>query len=43
MRAKGNPFHPNVVLGFYDWFNNLSGTSMQIKDGAVLHNEVAYF
>ena len=25
MRAKGNPFHPNVVLGFYDWFNNLSG------------------
>ena len=43
MRAKGNPFDPTAVLGCYDWFNNASGTSMQMKDGALLHNEVAYF
>jgi|HubBroStandDraft_4_1064222.scaffolds.fasta_scaffold65315_2 hypothetical protein len=43
MRAKGNPFDPTDVLGCYDWFNNASGTSMQMKDGALLHNEVAYF
>jgi len=43
MRAKGTPFDPNAVLGFYNWFINSSGTSMQMKDGAVWHNEVAYF
>lgn len=43
MRAKGNLFDPNAVLGLYDWFNNSSGTSMQMKDGAVLRNEAAYF
>ena len=41
--TEGNPSDPNAVLGFYNWFNNSSGTSMQMKDGAVWHNEVAYF
>jgi hypothetical protein len=43
MRAKGNSFDPNAVLGFYNWLNSSSGTSMQMKDGTVWHNEVAYF
>jgi len=43
MRAKGNSFDPNAVLGFYNWFNNSSETSTQMKDGAVWHNEVVYF
>jgi porin len=40
--TEGNPSDPNAVLGFYNWFNNASGTSTQMKDGAVWHNEVAY-
>jgi len=40
--TEGNPKDPHAVLGFYDWFNNNTGTSMEIKDGAVWHNEVAY-
>ena len=43
MRAIGNPFDSNAVLGFYNWVNNSSGTSMRMKDGTVWHNEVAYF
>jgi len=43
MRAKGDSFDPNAVLGFYNWLNSSSGTSMQMKDGTVWHNEVAYF
>lgn len=39
--TEGNPRDPKAVLGFYNWYNNPSGTSMQIKDGAVWHNEVA--
>jgi carbohydrate-selective porin OprB len=39
--TEGNPRDPNAVLGFYNWFNNSNGTSTQIKDGAVWHNEVA--
>jgi carbohydrate-selective porin OprB len=41
--TEGNPSDPNAVLGFYNWFNNPSGTSMQMKDGVVWHNEAAYF
>jgi porin len=40
--TEGNPSDPKSVLGFYNWYNNSSGTSTQIKDGAVWHNEVAY-
>jgi porin len=40
--TEGNPSDPNAVLNFYNWYNNPSGTSMQIKDGVVWNNEVAY-
>jgi len=40
--TEGNPSDPNAVLGFYNWYNNPSGTNMRMKDGAVWHNEVAY-
>ena len=40
--TEGNPSDPNAVLGFYNWFNNASGTSMEMKDGAVWNNELAY-
>jgi len=40
--TEGNPKDPNAVLGFYNWYNNGSGTCMEMKDGAVWHNEVAY-
>jgi|HubBroStandDraft_2_1064218.scaffolds.fasta_scaffold00851_9 carbohydrate-selective porin OprB len=40
--TEGNPSDPNAVLGFYNWFNNSSGTNTEMKDGAVWHNEVAY-
>lgn len=40
--TEGNPSDPKSVLGFYNWYNNPSGTSMQMKDGAVWHNEMAY-
>ena len=40
--TEGNPGDPKAVLGFYNWYNNPSGTSTQMKDGVVWHNEVAY-
>src|SRR5271170_5708505 len=40
--TEGNPSDPKSVLGFYNWYNNPSGTSTQMKDGAVWHNELAY-
>ena len=40
--TEGNPRDPKAVLGFYNWYNNPSGTSLQIKDGAVWHNELSY-
>ena len=40
--TEGNPRDPHAVLGFYNWYNNPSGTNTQMKDGAVWHNEVAY-
>ena len=40
--TEGNPSDPKSVLGFYNWYNNPSGTNTQMKDGAVWHNEVAY-
>lgn len=41
--TEGNPSNPKAVLGFYNWYNNPSGTSTEMKDGAVWHNEVGYF
>lgn len=40
--TEGNPSDPKAVLGFYNWYNNPSGTSTQMKDGVVWHNELAY-
>jgi carbohydrate-selective porin OprB len=40
--TEGNPSDPHSVLNFYNWFNNPTGTSMQMKDGAVSNNQVAY-
>src|SRR5258708_21553350 len=40
--SEGNQSDPKAVLGFYNWYNNGSGTSMEMKDGVVWNNEVAY-
>ncbi len=40
--TEGNPSDPHAVLDFYNWYNNPTGTSMQMKDGSVSNNQVAY-
>jgi porin len=40
--TEGNPSDPHAVLNFYNWYNNPSGTSMQMKDGVLWNNEWAY-
>jgi carbohydrate-selective porin OprB len=39
--TEGDPGDP-AVSGFYNWIENPSGTSTQIRDGAVWNNEIAY-
>jgi carbohydrate-selective porin OprB len=39
--TEGDPANP-AVSGFYNWIENPSGTSTQIRDGAVWNNEFAY-